>query len=89
MIDREKYIEVLSKTVKAVKELNRDAPIKISLECVEDILELLKEQEPKSVLSNHVRRYARKGFCPKCHQEIEWLFNRQYCGFCGQAVKWE
>ena len=47
MIDREKYIEVLSKTVKAVKELNDDAPIKISLECVEDILELLKEQKPR------------------------------------------
>ena len=42
MADREKYIEVLSKTVKTV---NEDAPIKISLECIEDILELLKEQE--------------------------------------------
>jgi len=44
MPDREKYIKVLSKTVKTVKEYNEDAPIKISLECVEDILELLKEQ---------------------------------------------
>lgn len=55
---------------------------------------LLKEQEAKSVLSNRVCevepfRYVRKGFCPKCHQEMEWLFNRKYCGFCGQAVKWE
>lgn len=45
MPDREKYIEVLSKTVKKVKEFNEDTPIKISLVCVEDILELLKEQE--------------------------------------------
>lgn len=57
-------------------------------------LELLKEQEAQSVLSNRVCeaelfRYVRKGFCPKCHQEMEWLFNRKYCGFCGQAVKWE
>lgn len=44
MPNREEYIEVLSKTVKAVKELNKDAPIKISLECIEDILKLLKEQ---------------------------------------------
>lgn len=44
MPDREKYIAILSKTVKTVKEFNEDAPIKISLECVEDILELLKEQ---------------------------------------------
>ena len=45
MPDREKYIEILSKTVKTVKEYNEDTPIKISLECVEDILELLKEQD--------------------------------------------
>ena len=45
MPDREKYIEVLSKTAKTVKELNEDAPIKISLECIEDILTLLKEQD--------------------------------------------
>lgn len=44
MPDREKYIEVLSKTAKKVKEFNEDTPIKISLECIEDILELLKEQ---------------------------------------------
>ena len=57
-------------------------------------LTLLKEQDAQSVLSNRVCeaepfRYVRKGFCPKCHQEMEWLFNRKHCGFCGQAVKWE
>ena len=45
MNDRQKYIDVLSKTVKTVKEFNEDAPIKISLECIEDILTLLKEQD--------------------------------------------
>ena len=56
MPDREKYIEVLSKTVKAVKEYKEDAPIKISLECVEDILELLKEykQSEQSYLRTFV-----------------------------------
>ena len=49
MPDRKKYIEVLSKTVKKVKEFNEDTTIKISLECVEDILELLKEQEAMNV----------------------------------------
>lgn len=44
MPDKEKYIEILSKAAKTVKEFNEDVPIKISLECVEDILELLKEQ---------------------------------------------
>ena len=56
--------------------------------------ELLKKQEAQSVLSNRVCEvepfiYVRKGFCPKCHQELEWLFNREHCGFCGQKVKWE
>ena len=55
MANREKYIEVLSKTAKTVKELNEDAPIKISLECVEDILELLKEQETANIYK-----------CPNC-----------------------
>ena len=59
-----------------------------------DAIALLKEQETQSVLSNRVcevepTKYIRKGFCPRCHQEMEWLFNRKHCGFCGQAVKWE
>ena len=59
-----------------------------------DALALLKEQEAQTVLSNRCCefapcRYTRKGFCPKCHQEVEWLLNRNYCGFCGQAVKWD
>jgi len=45
MLDRRKYIEILSKTAKTVKEFNEDTPIMLSLECIEDILELLKEQE--------------------------------------------
>lgn len=45
MPDRGKYIEVLSNAVKKIKESNEDIPIKISLECIEDILKLLKEQD--------------------------------------------
>ena len=45
MPNRKEYIEVLSKAAKTVKEFNEDTPIKISLQCIEDILELLKEQE--------------------------------------------
>lgn len=33
--------------------------------------------------------YARYSFCPSCHQTLSWLYNRKYCGICGQAVKWE
>lgn len=64
------------------------------IEYIDDGYALMKEQDVQSVLSNRVcevepLRYVRKGFCPNCHQEMEWLFNRKYCGFCGQVVKWE
>jgi hypothetical protein len=45
MPDMEKYIEVLSQIVKTAEKFNDYAPIEISLVCVKDILELLKEQE--------------------------------------------
>ena len=59
----------------------------------EEILALLKEQEPKPVLSERTSdtgafRREKKGFCPHCHQEVRWELNRSYCGFCGQEVKW-
>lgn len=68
-------------------------------QCASDALALLKEQEDvpvdtkKQVLADRQcevspHHYERKGFCPKCHQEIKLGWNRNYCGFCGQAVKW-
>lgn len=54
-----------------------------------DALALLKEQEPKFVLSMRRCHYERKGFCPKCNQVVEWYLNRAHCGFCGQELKWD
>ena len=88
MPDREKYIEVLSKTVKEVKEYNDDAPIRISLECIEDILELLKEQDAMLV-EHSVFDGMKYGGCPRCNARIDNLVNPKACGYCGQAVKWE
>ena len=92
MIDREEYIEVLSKTVKTVKELNGDAPIKISLECVEDILELLKEQETEWEHLWDAPDGTFKGRCKKCgfvHFFIEGHGEQyKFCPECGRAVKW-
>ena len=56
MPDRGKYIKILSKAVKTVKEFNEEAPIKISLQCVEDILELLKEK-PQIVRCKDCKHY--------------------------------
>ena len=72
MPDREKYIEILSKTAKTVKEFSEDTPIKISLECIEDILELLKEQEDLGTeLTNAVELIHKK------NERIEKLLKEQ------------
>lgn len=93
MPDREKYIEILSKTAKTVKEFSEDTPIKISLKCIEDILELLKEQEAIKPIAKEDDTFE----CV-CGAVVGWKeldssgmvatrFN--YCPFCGKAVKWE
>ena len=56
-------------------------------------LKVMKGLDAKRVLSDRQcevspHYYERKGFCPKCHQEVKLILNRNYCGFCGQAVKW-
>lgn len=88
MPDREKYIEVLSKTAKAVKELNEDAPIKISLECIEDILELLKEQEVKT--GHWIDTTNTIGFprceCSECNSEAGAIWMK-YCPNCGAKME--
>jgi len=84
MADVKKYIEVLSKAVKTVKDFNEDTPIKISLECVEDILKLLKEQEAVEPTWQQGKAY-----CGSCGKRIPLKIGARFCHKCGQAVKWE
>ena len=84
MPDREKYIEVLSKVVKTVKESNEDAPIKISLECIEDILTLLKEHEPVDMEiegGGSTWWYV----CEECHGSVD--SNDLFCRHCGRPFR--
>lgn len=78
MTDREKYIEVLSKTAKTVKEFNEDAPIKISLECIEDILELLKEQDEMAKTIDELYEIL-NDVCKDVREETEEDY---VCGLC-------
>lgn len=94
MPDREKYIEVLSNTAKAVKKFNEDIPIKISLECIEDILELLKEQEavkpvitPWSVNEDGEVEIAKRE-CGQCGYQF-FTEKPNYCENCGTPILWE
>ena len=83
-MDREKYIEILSKAAKTVKEFNEDVPIKISLECVEDILALLKEQEAIEPLFNERMKHF---VCPNCSLVLD-EGRDSYCPSCGKRIAW-
>lgn len=95
MPDREKYIEVLSKTVKTVKEFNEDAPIKISLVCIEDILELLKKQETKTGKwieqeDYNLDTYYDCSVCGESWSTVEgtpWENGMNYCPHCGARME--
>lgn len=53
-----------------------------------DILEFLKEQEPKPV-ELHTNAYGTKFyFCPKCKRELFHTRNLNFCERCGQEVRW-
>ena len=90
MPDREEYIDVLSKTVKTVKEYNEDAPIKISLECIEDILELLKEQEHKDRMYRALEDdWKRLKELQKEQEAVKptWGRGKPFCGACGLRIR--
>lgn len=96
MPDREKYIEILINTVEMAKRMyNNDAPIKISLECVEDILSLLKEQEAIEPRRDAI--CVRMFRCGACREYVGFIDsdhgdpNEQdnYCRNCGRPVLWE
>ena len=87
-MDREQYIEVLSKAVKTEKEFNEHDPIQISLECIEDILQLLKEQEAKT--GHWIDTTQTIGFprceCSVCNSEAGAIW-MQYCPICGAKME--
>lgn len=57
-----------------------------SITMIKDVLEMLKEQEPKSAIIEGFD-VAHVGRCPSCHV-ILTPFRANYCYCCGQAVKW-
>ena len=56
---------------------------------VDDAIELLKAQEPKSVYVRAEINHRKIGECPNCGKLINSGDYPNYCGCCGQAVKWE
>lgn len=62
---------------------------KCFMDLTKDVIELLKEQEPKLV-ELHTNAYGtRFYFCPKCKRELFHTRDLNFCEKCGQAVKWD
>ena len=54
-----------------------------------DAIALLKAQEPKLVHVTADINHRKIGECPTCGKSINSGDYPNYCGRCGQAVKWE
>lgn len=55
----------------------------------EDVMVLLKAQEPKPVYVTVEINHRKIGECPNCRSFINSEYYPNYCGNCGQVVKWK
>lgn len=59
-------------------------------EWTDDAIAMLKEQDMQNVVDMRLSKdWFRIASCPRCNESLEWVYHRNYCGYCGQAVKWE
>jgi len=64
--------------------------VDLPYEMVGNVLAMLKEQEAKNVVDMRLSPdWFRIASCPKCNELLKWVYHRNHCGYCGQAVKWE
>ena len=83
MTDREKVIKEWESV------LSRD-PLDAPWDLIDDTLALLKEQEAKNVVNMTLSKDCFLiASCPKCNALLTRVEHKNYCGYCGQAVKWE
>lgn len=56
---------------------------------IDNAVDLLKEQEPKQVNDIAQQISCFSGICPSCGKMLNTTCNKNFCGECGQEVKWE
>lgn len=87
MPDKEKIIRHFEHLLNAAKSNYQDF-VDLTVDAGEEILALLKEQEAITIKKTKEHGFGvYGGICPKCRNWIQSAHS--YCGFCGQAVKWE
>ena len=60
-----------------------------AVEWLDDAFDLLKAQEPRTVLFISKVHEGALGNCPTCGADLMDYYNEEHCGRCAQAVKWE
>ena len=88
MTDREKIVNAIEKAKKQSEEYAQDRII-VPFKETDIILAMLKEKEPKYVNSIAQQISCLSGTCPKCGKMLNTTCNKNFCGDCGQAVKWD
>lgn len=89
MTDKEKLIHELECQIADAELCDNEWKDNVPIWVLRDAWSLLKEQEPKKVLSFVISAKVLSGFCPKCNHTLMHSMNEHFCGFCGQKVKWE
>ena len=89
-MDREKVIKESEEAIDILAKAEEPTFWMDFVRCAfENALALLKEQEAKKINIWQAHCGMKYGLCPKCGEQVDTLVNPNYCGYCGQAVKWE
>lgn len=65
---------------------NQWGRVDIEWEAVDELRELSKRDEPKPVLHENVMKQF--GKCPVCNSSVAIQFHSDFCGKCGNRLKW-
>lgn len=90
MTEREKVINNLEYHIHllydVIPHVSRDDGeyLEATAKTMSDAIILLKAQEPRLIKNS-----AGNGICPGCEHIIPAWSSPNYCGYCGQAVKWK
>lgn len=86
--DRRRAINELLFQLNSKEVKEHHDPVQLSVTDAEKILALLKEQEAVSVDVCGQMFTVKYGHCPKCNEGLNSEVYPHWCGFCGQAMKW-
>ena len=91
MLDREKVIADIEEQIAWIRDndFHKFPGWGHAVLAMKDAIALLKEQEAKSVEVCGQMFTVKYGHCPTCGKGMDSEAYPHWCGFCGQAVKWE